>query len=369
MATQVQSTAIGVRRVSTRRLAIWVGYWLATPLVAFELVGRLLFPFYADGRTFFPQLAAKVMMSTVVLKEDHSNRRYSFRTAPYETIAADNQYFKYTARTNSLGFRGTVPTARQPGEYRIMLVGDSATFGLGLNEPDTIAEQLKLIGRERCPASAKVTAYNFGHLGFNLVQELLILRDYFDTVKPEQVVLILSVYTDNLSNAVSGLDDEGNFRYSKDAVAKLAADIKDYHGLLNLSLLFRMFEYKYLATRTYYSLSVRPDVPVKSFAILDSFDEFCRSQGAHFTVANVYSPDAVEGGLHAWWNGSRKVHAMFTEYCLKNNIDVIDMIRYMNGYANRKKYFYGEGHPNPAGARKIAEVIFDDSVAGRLPGK
>ncbi len=40
--------------------------------------------------------------------------------------------------------------------------------------------------------------------------------------------------------------------------------------------------------------------------------------------------------------------------------------RRKSGYSDWKKYYYVDGHPNPAGARKIAEAIFDESIAARL---
>jgi hypothetical protein len=353
-------------RRAIRTSVAWIAYWLVSAVVLFEVVGRFVFPFYADDRTFFPQLASKVMMSNVVLKHENTDTRYDFRTPPGAVIKAANRYFSYTARINSLGFRGTEPVPKRAEEYRLMLVGDSATFGMGLCDEDTISQQVERIAKEKRGANATVTAYNYGHLGFNLVQELLILRDYFENVEPDHVLLILSVYTDNLSDAVSGLDADGNFAYSEPAAEDLAREIRGRYGVFNLSLLFRMFEFKYLSTRTYYSLSSRPEVIGKSFAWLDSFAKFCRSRAVPFTVVNVYSPDAVKGGLHEFWNGSRKVHAMFTDHCQQHQIEVIDMLRFMNSYSDWKRYYFGEGHLTPSGARKIAEVIFDEAVSERL---
>jgi hypothetical protein len=132
---------------------------------------------------------------------------------------------------------------------------------------------------------------------------------------------------------------------------------------LNWSLLFRMLQFKYLSTRIYDYLSQRPEIAQKSFALIDSFAEECRTRGARFTAVNVYSPDAVKGGLHQLLNGSRRVHAMYTRYCHDHNIDAVDMLKFTNGYDDWKKYYYGEGHPNVVAARTITAVILDNVLA------
>jgi hypothetical protein len=346
--------------------APWVVYWIAVPLLGFEVIARFAFVAYADSRLYFPTLASKVMMSNVLLADSCSDKRYYFRIQPHADVKESNAYFTYTARINSLGFRGAEPSPQEAGEYRVMLLGDSATFGMGLNDEGTIPAQIERVSRENGGEPSRIAAYNFGHLGFNLVQELILLRDYFDTVKPNHVVLILSVYTDNLNDVISGLDADGNFIILKESMDNLVRDISSYYGPLNWSMLFRMFQLKFLSTRIYYKLSMRPDIRQKSFALIDSFQEECRRRGAAFTIVNVYAPDAVKGGLHELRNGSRSVHAMYTKYCRDHNIDTIDMVDFMVGYDDWKNYYFGDGHPNGAGARKIAEVIYREALVRRL---
>jgi hypothetical protein len=362
----VSTTTTTKRRGTIRKWAPWVVYWLVVPIVAFEVVARFAFPSYAINKVYFPTLAAKVMMSQFVASSDDTDKRYIFRAKPHQDINASNEYFTFTAKINSLGCRGAEPSPKQPGEYRVMLVGDSAAFGMGLNEEDTISAQIARVAREQGADRPAVTAYNFGHPGYNLVQELIVLRDFFDAVRPDHVVLVLSVYTDNLGDVISALDAEGNFVFLKEPADNLLREISSYYGPLNWSMLFRMFQLKFLSTRMYYELSKRPDISQKSFALIDSFAAECRMKGAVFTAVNVYSPDAVKGGLHQLWNGSRKVHGMYTGYCRDNDIDVIDMLDFMSGYEDWKKYFFGEGHFNAVGARKAAEVIYHQAVARRL---
>ncbi len=349
-----------------RKWAPWVIYSLAAPILMFEAIARIAFPSYAEDRLYFPTLASKVMMARVMLDDKQPDKRYYFRIPPHKSFKVSNRYYTYTATINSLGFRGPEPSPKQPGEYRVMLLGDSATWGQGLDDEDTIAAQIQRLASQRGDAHSSVSAYNFGHFGYNLVQELIILRDYVDVVKPDHIILILSVYTDNLSDAISDLDAEGNFVISKERSDRLAREIRSYYGPLNWSMLFRMFQLRFLSTRIYYILSQRPEIARKSFAIIDSFAEECRTRGVPFTAVNVYSPDAVKGGLHQLWNGSRRVHVMYTRYCRDRRIEVIDMLRFMDGYSDWKKYYFGEGHPNASGARRIAESIFAEALAARV---
>jgi hypothetical protein len=350
-----------LRRI--RKWAPWIVYSLSLPILMFEVIARLAFPSYADDRLYFPTLASKVMMANVNSKNNRAaDKRYYYRLQPYTS----NRYYTHTYTTNSLGFRCPEPSPKQPGEYRIMLIGDSATFGQGLDEEDTIAAQIQRLGRERSDASSPIAAYNFGVPGYNLAQELIVLRDYFDIVKPDHIILILSVYTDNLADAISDLDAEGNFIVLKEQSDRLAREIASHYGPLNWSMLFRMFQLKFLSTRIYYLLSQRPEIARKSFALIDSFADECWRRGIPFTAVNVYSPDAVKGGLHQLWNGSRKVHAMYTRYCRDHDIQIVDMLRYMDGYSDWKKYYFGEGHPNAPGARRIAESIIDEALESRV---
>ena len=68
---------------------------------------------------------------------------------------------------NSQGYRGpSRPFEKPPGTLRILLVGDSYTFGVGMPEEDTIAAQLEDILEASSPGPVEVL--NFGVPGVNL---------------------------------------------------------------------------------------------------------------------------------------------------------------------------------------------------------
>lgn len=71
-------------------------------------------------------------------------------------------------RTNEHGFRGRFPPrARRPGVARLMAIGDSFTFGLGAQEPETYPAQLEAALAQRLgPARAEVL--NLSAPGWNV---------------------------------------------------------------------------------------------------------------------------------------------------------------------------------------------------------
>lgn len=93
--------------------------------------------------------------------------------------------FRATFTTNDVGFR-TVPTSPKPdGVKRIVIVGDSWTFGQGVEADETFTSQLeKLLTRD----GGKWQVYNLGMPGWNTTNQLAALRTLFSRVKPDVVV-------------------------------------------------------------------------------------------------------------------------------------------------------------------------------------
>jgi lysophospholipase L1-like esterase len=91
---------------------------------------------------------------------------------------------------NELGFRDRPLTRREPGELRIMLLGDSTVFGWGVAAEDTFGASLEhRLGRL---LARPVRAVNTGVGSYNTDQQLGVLRRYADVVEPDIVLLLYS---------------------------------------------------------------------------------------------------------------------------------------------------------------------------------
>ena len=95
--------------------------------------------------------------------------------------------------TNGFGHRGApVATAKQPGEKRYAYLGDSFTFGMGVNDEETFTEVLASRGKAR--------HLNFGVPGYSTDQEVLYAEDKVTRFEPDVVVLVVYLGNDLIDN-------------------------------------------------------------------------------------------------------------------------------------------------------------------------
>jgi hypothetical protein len=109
------------------------------------------------------------------------------------TTTTDNRsYFamkwkREQVRLNSLGFREReFASTRQPGGYRIAVIGDSFAFGQGISEA---ARMSNLLEAELRRQRGGVEVLNFSAAGMNSADELALLRKLMPTVQPDFVLL------------------------------------------------------------------------------------------------------------------------------------------------------------------------------------
>lgn len=100
-----------------------------------------------------------------------------------------------TVRINDAGFRGPAAGTVAPGQRRVLLLGDSLTFGTGVEDGETFATQLASLAPSLAPL-------NLGVSGYGTDQELLLLERYGLSLDPAIVVLSVCIGNDILDNAL-----------------------------------------------------------------------------------------------------------------------------------------------------------------------
>ncbi len=166
----------------------------------------------AFGSTIFCLLLAEIVVRVFFPQPDSmrwfiSDPGYGYLNK--KNFSQDFVYFKtgyvMKVRTNSLGHRGAEPDKsvfNDRGTAKILLVGDSFTFGYGAENEDlfgTLLEQKLRVGGRKC------TVLNSGVAGWGSLQAFNYARDHFGQFRPDIVI-----YT------FCGNDADDDIRFSSD---------------------------------------------------------------------------------------------------------------------------------------------------------
>ncbi|MCC6407073.1 MAG: hypothetical protein IT453_07900 [Planctomycetes bacterium] len=105
-------------------------------------------------------------------------------TRGFEMVPSSEHFtYRESVRVNALGLRGEEVGSKAEGERRVLVVGDSTTFGQGVAEDQTLPVWLE---RE---LGAPVRAINGGVRSYDTAQELALLEELAPRVQPDVVVL------------------------------------------------------------------------------------------------------------------------------------------------------------------------------------
>jgi lysophospholipase L1-like esterase len=115
---------------------------------------------------------------------------YTLKSKRYKVMKANAHVRSYGAdvRTNDLGFRdrrASIPP-KQPGEFRIIVIGDSITFGPGLEYDQLYTSLLEAALRRRHP---EVRVINLSVEGYNVIQYQAVLEEVGLDLQPDMVLV------------------------------------------------------------------------------------------------------------------------------------------------------------------------------------
>lgn len=120
------------------------------------------------------------------LMEVVADPRLGWRMVPGQ----DHRTYAHEVRVNSLGLRGPeIPAEREPDELRVLVLGDSTTYGQGVAEEDTLPAVIEATLGELAP-DRRWRAINAGHRGYATNQELALLDELGPRLDPDIVLLV-----------------------------------------------------------------------------------------------------------------------------------------------------------------------------------
>jgi len=289
-----------------------------------------------------------------------------------------------TYQINSLGFRDKEFLVKKPlGISRIMVIGDSFTFGMGANLEDTYPKQIERIIQKQ---NIHCEVINCGVIGYNMWQYLEALKKRVLPLEPDLVVL--GLFEDDIAAAVSPHKTiqnwQGSNPFEPSGSSKLMANFALWNFVKNASAIF---EYRNRAHRgSSYMKGIEerkkvwgPTNPAdQNYRIMSGiagkklYDEFCHSlsefvsecktAGAHVLIVMI--PDSVQlNDPHM-----QAVNRIVDECCQDIGVLYLDLTPVLETQKNPESLylFPFDAHNSPIGLQLIAEAICDKIISLNL---
>ena len=111
---------------------------------------------------------------------------YTTQSARYKVTLPHARIRMYgtEVRTNALGFRGAEVAPKRPGEYRVVVLGDSMTFGPGVADERLYTALLE----KRLPGARVI---NLAVEGYNVLQYEAVLQEVGLALQPDLILVAL----------------------------------------------------------------------------------------------------------------------------------------------------------------------------------
>ena len=139
-----------------------------------EILGRILDPL---GISYYPEMAK--YLDTLILEEP-----IGYRNRP----RLQGKFFGTAVKINSLGMRDREVSAPTAKEFRILILGDSVPFGVGVQYEATFPHQLEKILNTQF--QGMIRTLNMGVPSYNTEQEWIQLQTLGITLQPSLVILL-----------------------------------------------------------------------------------------------------------------------------------------------------------------------------------
>jgi hypothetical protein len=352
---------------------LYLCYVLIISLLLLEVLIRLFLSDYAHYNIYLDNYTQRVFNTRTTIKRTNNNpynKKFGFLYSPdtEETFITDE--FKYTVKTNSLGFRSREISPKHDNEYRILIIGDSMCFGVGVDQKDTIESYLEDIFLKNHKTGHSLQVYNFSVSGYDNVQELAVAKEFAPKIKPDIVIMGLFIANDILSNAVSFIDSHGNYQISNKMTNIMKDNIENDLGIFKYSALLRALSIPIYAPRVRYQISRQPSVIEKTFSIISQANKYCKDNGALFCLLIIYPRDSIQGGIIEAWSQSKRVGFLINQFCHQHGILTINTADIMKGKNDKDKYYYKkDGHFNKSGNLKIAQAIYNAIIKNQIVNK
>lgn len=316
-------------------LSVIVLLQLAVVLIIIEIGARIFDPL---GISYYPNTAT--YLDTLIKEEP-----IGYRNRP----GLNGEFYGKSVHINSLGLRDReVSPEPLPNEFRILVMGDSFPFGLGVEYEESLPFLLEVLANENSKSEKHYRTINMGVPSYNTEQQLIQLETLGLSLKPN--IVILFFITNDIERKMwvfekraSIIADMAQRSYAasllyilqKQLVGKFSSDIK--------------------RSRVSHYL---PDDPqwLTIDRSLTKINRLCQSQGIPFIVFLPQVAEVIEPVLPLLTKIAKREGIPILKSSPFNDLrwSKEDPMRYQNSTV--------DSHPNPEGNSLYARIAYEHLV-------
>ncbi len=258
--------------------------------------------------------------------------------SPYDGVVTDS-----SGRLNGNGWRGPEVGAKQRGELRVLNLGDSCTWGLGVHEDETYSERLGPLLTER--THARWSSVNAGVPSYSSLQGRRFFSRYGAELAPDVVTLYF------------GWNDA--WEMCPDSKNRLMEP--SFTGSV-LRILYRSQAFKRARLLLFDHWRGAPRVSVAEFRenLLELIERIRARKATPILITPAAGPDP-KSPAPAREPPNREYVAMIRTVASETRTLLVDTVADFDG--EHPLYFHDPIHPNAAGHARIASLLADAIIA------
>jgi hypothetical protein len=311
-----------------RRLLIFAVVQLFIAFLLLEGLARIFDPL---GISYLPETSR--FLDTMIHEQP-----IGYRLRP----GLDGEFHHARYQINSIGLRGPELDSPKPkGEKRILVLGDSVVFGIGVNNDQTIPAVVERFASQNSVGSARHRIVNMGVPSYNTEQEFIQFESLGQSLEPDAVVLLFS------SNDI----EAKNWAFPGSWIADRVQ--RSYALSLTMSMVYRVRE----ATRSRSAVNEshvfgkddpRWQAVSESLARIKSF---CDLSSIPFAVVYLGKPGQFPYDLLEETGKDHKIDVFGINASVDSRWPDADSPEYRNSLT--------DSHPNQAGCEMLGQLIYE----------
>jgi len=269
-----------------------------------------------------------------------------------EGVGSVDMKRRFPYRTNAHGLRDRDRSSKASGTKRVLVVGDSYTWGYAVAEDEAFPQVAERLFAER--GRADIEVINGGMPDYNSRQERALLEKLVPIYQPDAVVLAY-VVNDAEPTTSMPMAPEELYRHSTSwFLTELAEQLN--RRLLRRALLPSAkdnFSSTYLDGFEEHSVKWRD-----SREAIGEMRDLAAAAGSSFTV--LMMPDFTQPLDDQY--GLRRIHDAVARWGRELTIPVFDLLELFRGEDHSTLIVPWDGHPNAEAHRRIAAFLVDKGL-------